>query len=282
MSDMTCGVRVAFRPGYAELPGLLDLWATIRRDAAAAVAQDRLMSRPINDMLLRHDGFAEALACRLARKLADDELDAATLAALFGEVYEDEPAIVAAAADDLRAIRDRDPACADLLTPFLYFKGFLALQAYRISHHLWQRGRLHLARHMQSRCSEVFGADIHPAARLGRGILVDHGTGLVIGETAVVDDDVSMLQEVTLGGTGKETGDRHPKIRRGVLIGAGAKILGNIEVGEGAKVGAGSVVLASVPPYTTVVGVPARAVGPRNAVLPALTMDQMMPADRQG
>ena len=282
MSDMTCAVRVAFRPGYAELPGLLDLWATICRDAAAAVAQDRLMSRPVNDMLLRHDGFAEALACRLARKLADDELDGATLAALFGETYEDDPGIVAAAADDLRAIRDRDPACADLLTPFLYFKGFLALQAYRISHYLWQRGRVHLARHMQSRISEVFGADIHPAARLGRGIMVDHGTGLVIGETTVVDDDVSMLQEVTLGGTGKEHGDRHPKIRRGVLLGAGAKVLGNIEVGEGAKVGAGSVVLASVPPYTTVVGVPARAVGPRNAGLPAFTMDQMMPADRQG
>ncbi len=282
MSDMTCAVSVEFRPDHAELPGLLDLWATIRRDAAAAVAQDRLMAHPINDMLLRHDGFAEALACRLARKLGDDELDAATLATLIGETYEDDPAIVAASAADLLAIRDRDPACADLLTPFLYFKGFLAIQAYRISHYLWQHGRQHLARHMQSRCSEVFGADIHPAARLGRGILVDHGTGLVIGETAVVDDDVSMLQEVTLGGTGKDCGDRHPKIRRGVLIGAGAKILGNIEVGEGAKVGAGSVVLSSVAPYTTVVGVPAHVVGPRNAGMPALTMDQMLPPDRQG
>jgi serine O-acetyltransferase len=279
---VTCEVSVAFQPGLAELPALVDLWATIRRDAAVAVAQDRLMSRPINEMLLNHPGFAEALACRLARKLGDDELDAATLAGLIGESYADEPAIVAAAAVDLRATCDRDPACPDLLTPFLYFKGFLALQAYRISHYLWLRGRVHLARHMQSRCSEVFGADIHPAARLGRGILVDHGTGLVIGETAVVDDDVSMLQEVTLGGTGKDHGDRHPKIRRGVLIGAGAKILGNIEVGEGAKVGAGSVVLAPVPPYTTVVGVPAHAIGPRNAAMPALTMDQMMPADRQG
>lgn len=282
MSDLICGVRTAIVFRSAELPAVLDVWATICRDAAVAVAQDRLMARPINDMLLRHDGFADALACRLARKLADDELDATTLARLIGEAYEDQPAVVAAAAVDLRAIRDRDPACPDLLTPFLYFKGFHGLQTYRVSHHLWQRGRQHLARHVQSRCSEVFGVDIHPAARLGRGILVDHGSSLVIGETAVVDDDVSMLHEVTLGGTGKEHGDRHPKVRRGVLIGAGAKILGNIEIGEGAKVGAGSIVLAPVAPYTTVVGVPARAVGPRNISLPALTMDQMLPADREG
>ena len=187
------------------------------------------------------------------------------------------PDVLDATEVDLRAICDRDPACPDVLVPFLYFKGFHALEAYRVSHALWQQGRSHLARHLQSRISECFAVDIHPAAALGRGILIDHGTGLVIGETAVVDDDVSLLQGVTLGGTGKECGDRHPKIRRGVLIGAGAKVLGNIEIGEGAKVGAGSIVLAPVPAYTTVVGNPARPVGGRHASMPALTMDQSLP-----
>jgi serine O-acetyltransferase len=163
------------------------------------------------------------------------------------------------------------------VTPFLYFKGFQALQIYRIAHHLWQDGRRHLAQHLQSRSSEMFAMDIHPAARIGRRVLIDHGTAIVIGETSVLEDDVSMLHGVTLGGTGKNHGDRHPKIRRGVLIGAGATVIGNIEVGEGAKVGAGSIVLESVRPYTTVVGNPARLVGTRHSNMPALTMDQTLP-----
>ncbi len=182
-----------------------------------------------------------------------------------------------AAATDLVAVHERDPASRDLMTPFLYFKGFLSLQAYRVAHWLWKRDREHLARHLQSRMSEVFGVDIHPAARIGCGIMIDHGTGLVIGETAVVEDDVSMLHGVTLGGTGKECGDRHPKIRRGVLLGAGSKVLGNIVVGEGAKVGAGSIVLDAVEPHTTVVGVPARPVGEKLTDMPAFTMDQTLP-----
>jgi len=270
MSDMAVATRTAALDG---------LWSTIAADAVAAVAHDRFMARPVHDILLRHSGFAEALTHRLARKLADEEIDAIALAGLIADAYEDDPAITEAAATDLRAIQDRDPACPDLLTPFLYFKGYQALQAYRVSHWLWRQGRRHAAHHLQSRISEVFAADIHPAARLGSGIMVDHGTGLVIGETAVVEDDVSMLQEVTLGGTGKQHGDRHPKIRRGVLIGAGAKILGNIEVGEGAKIGAGSIVLDCVAPFTTVVGVPARPVGGCGTCHPALTMDHCLPAD---
>jgi serine O-acetyltransferase len=273
MPDLACtGRSLSIEAG-------MDLWATIHRDAERAVALDPLMSGVVHALVLRHESFADALACNLGRKLADDAIDARGLAGLIADVLEDDPEVVDAIASDLRAIRDRDPASPDLLTPFLYFKGFHALQTYRIGHWLWRQGRQHMARHMQSRASEVFAADIHPAARLGRGIMIDHGTGVVIGETAVVEDDVSMLQEVTLGGTGKETGDRHPKIRRFVLIGAGAKILGNIEVGEGAKVGAGSIVLDPVPPYTTVVGVPARPVGPRNTCMPALTMDQTLPHD---
>ncbi len=275
MSELVCGVR------NVSVPEADAVWATIQREAAAAVGNDRLMARVINVLVTPHAGLGAALACLLARKLADDGIDRLTLAGLIGDAMEDEPDIIAATAADLLAIRDRDPSTADLLTPLLYYKGFQSVQAHRISHWLWRGGRIHLARHMQSRISEVFAADFHPAARLGRGIMIDHGTSVVIGETAVVEDDVSMLQEVTLGGTGKACGDRHPKVRRGVLIGAGAKILGNIEIGEGAKVGAGSIVLDDVAPFTTVVGVPARPVG-RNAAMAALTMDQTWPHDRSG
>lgn len=275
MSELDCGVRSVF---VAEAVGV---WDTILREASTAVVRDRLMGRVVNVLVTPHGDLAGAMACMLARKLHDDGIDRMTLAGLISDAYEDEPDIVAATAADLLAIRDRDPSCEDLLTPFLYFKGFHALQAHRVSHWLWKGGRIHLARHMQSRISEVFNADFHPAARIGRGIMIDHGTGVVIGETAVIEDDVSMLHEVTLGGTGKAGGDRHPKVRRGVLIGAGAKILGNIEVGEGAKVGAGSIVLDDVAPFTTVVGIPARPVG-RLAALAALTMDQTWPHDRSG
>jgi serine O-acetyltransferase len=265
----------------AHAPSLLStldsFWSAIRQEAVGVVEHDRAMAAPISDAVLRHDCFADALGQRLASKLANAELAAPALGAVMAEVLDNSPEIVEAAVIDLTAVRDRDPACPDLLTPFLFFKGFHALQTYRISHAFYLRGRTHLARHLQSRASEVFAVDIHPAARLGHGILIDHGTALVIGETAVVENDVSILQSVTLGGTGKSCGDRHPKIRRGVLIGAGAKILGNIEVGEGAKVGAGSIVLEPVHPYTTVVGNPARTVGTRHTGLPALTMDQMLP-----
>jgi serine O-acetyltransferase len=254
-----------------------DTWIMVREDAVAAIEHDRVMGDGIRDTVLQHDNFADALAHRLARKLADYAISIETLECMLCEALSADPDIEAAALADLIAVRDRDPACPDLMTPFLFFKGYQALQAYRFANWLWKRGRRHLASHLQSRSSEVFAVDIHPAARLGQGILVDHGTALVVGETAVIDDDVSMLQGVTLGGTGKQCGDRHPKIRRGVLIGAGAKILGNITLGEGAKVGAGSIVLEDVPPYTTVVGNPARQVGARHSFMPALTMDQSFP-----
>ncbi|MBB2201419.1 serine O-acetyltransferase [Gluconacetobacter tumulisoli] len=224
-----------------------------------------------------HATFANALAALIGRKLGDRSVADDALSELVTEVFVADPEIVAAAAADLVAIRERDPATANYATPFLFFKGYHAVQSHRVAHWLWQSGRRHLALHLQSRASELFAVDIHPAARLGRRILLDHGTGIVIGETSVLEDDVSLLQGVTLGGTGKNVGDRHPKVRRGVLIGAGAKILGNIELGEGAKVGAGSIVLESVPPFTTVVGNPARPVGTRHSSLPAFTMDQMLP-----
>jgi serine O-acetyltransferase len=264
---------------YQPHPTMLDeLWATMRRDGIDAAELDSLMAQPITRAVLRYASFAEALTHRLARKLADSDVPAPALAELIGDTFALSPGTLHAAAADLSAVRDRDPACPDLITPFLYFKGFQALQAFRISHVLWQDGRQHLARHLQARISEVFALDIHPAARLGCGIMIDHGTGVVIGETAVVEDNVSILQGVTLGGTGKACGDRHPKIRRGVLLGAGASVLGNIEVAEGAKGGAGSIVLEDVAAYTTVVGVPARPIGARLIGLPALTMDHRMPA----
>ncbi len=255
-----------------------ELWSAIREAGIAAVERDRLMAEAVCDAVLSHAEFPAALARVLSRKLADHAVSAGRLATLFAETMREEPAICDAAMADLSAIRDRDPACPDLLTPFLFFKGFHALQTYRFAHYLWARGRIHLALHLQGRSSDVFAVDIHPAATLGHGILLDHGTGIVIGETAIIEDDVSILQGVTLGGTGKAVGDRHPKVRRGVLIGAGAKILGAIEIGQGAKVGAGSVVLETVHSFTTVVGNPARVVGSRHTSMPALTMDQTLPA----
>ena len=203
-------------------------------------------------------------------------LNALTLRDLITPVYWEHPEIIAAALCDLQAVIQRDPASRGYSTPLLYFKGFHSIQAYRVAHFYWTTGRNSLALFLQSRISEVFAVDIHPGARLGKGLLFDHATSVVIGETAVIEDDFSMLHEVTLGGTGKIGGDRHPKIRRGVMIGAGAKVLGNIVVGEGAKIGAGSVVLKDVPPHTTVAGVPAKPVSMPEATFPALEMDQTL------
>lgn len=228
----------------------------------------------MNLAILYHRSFGDALAHRIAQKLGNADINQEELVSIIADIFQRDCAIVSAAQVDLQAIRDRDPSNAEILTPFLYFKGFLALQGHRIGHWLWNHDKVHLARHIQSRISEVLGVDIHPAAQMGKGIMLDHGSGLVIGETAVVEDEVSILQDVTLGGTGKETGDRHPKIRRGALIGAGAKILGNIEVGVGAKVGAGSVVVSPVAAHTSVAGVPARIVGRPSSELPGVSMEQ--------
>lgn len=259
-----------------EPPQVLDLWSTLCDEAVNACSKDTALTRAMNSAVLYHGSFAQALAQRIAVKLANHDLDQEEILSVVASAFVSTPEIVSYAAADLAAITERDPSNTEVLTPFLYFKGFVALQGHRVAHWLWQHDRLHLARHIQSRLSEVFGVDIHPAARLGQRIMLDHGSGLVIGETAVVEDDVSILQNVTLGGTGKERGDRHPKIRRGALIGAGAKILGNIEVGVGAKIGAGSVVVKSVPSYTSVAGVPAKAVGVRHSNLPGVTMDQIV------
>lgn len=260
---------------YDAPPHLNSLWERMIEEAQ--VCCDPLVTGLFSTGIKNHPDFATALATLIGRKLGDHYVSQDQLTNLVRKCYADTPDIISASASDLQAIRDRDPACPDYVTPFLFFKGFHAVQCYRVAHWLWCNNRRHLALHLQSRASELFAVDIHPAASLGRRILFDHGTGIVVGETCVIDDDVSLLQGVTLGGTGKHAGDRHPKIRRGVLIGAGAKVLGAIEVGEGAKIGAGSMVLEAVPPYTTVVGNPARKVGTRLKEMPSLTMDQTLP-----
>jgi serine O-acetyltransferase len=226
--------------------------------------------------ILSAPSFEIAVARRIAARLASVEFSAHLLSDAFAEAFHSDASIVRAMRADVLAVLDRDPAATRVIEPVLYFKGFHAIQTHRLANWLWRRGRRDFALYLQSRSSEVFQTDIHPAVPFGEGIFLDHATGLVVGATAVVEDGVSILQTVTLGGTGKETGDRHPKIRRGVLIGAGAKILGNIEVGHCARVAAGSVVLQPVPPNSTVAGVPARVVGSAGCPEPARTMDQLL------
>jgi serine O-acetyltransferase len=256
--------------------GLQDrVWSRLRLEAASAAAGEPVLASHLNNAILRHDRFMDALAHRVADKIADAQLDALQLNDVAQAAFRAEPGLADQAAADMLAVDERDPACRSLLQPFLYFKGFHSLLCYRIAHWLWREERETLAFHIQSRISERFGVDINPAARLGCGIMIDHATAVTIGETAVVGDDVSILHEVTLGGTGTEEGDRHPKIGRGVLIGAGAKVLGNITVGEEARIAAGSVVLKPVPARCTVAGVPAVPVGGPCAE-PSRTMDQTL------
>lgn len=249
-------------------------WKAIQSEAKDVMSREPIL-RPMLEHCAPCDGsLALLLSRRLATRLGRADLDARQLEDLFTSTLDATPAIVDAVRADLLAVQERDPACKGWLMPLLYFKGFQSITTHRIAHALWQAGRCEIALYLQSVSSEVFATDIHPAARIGRGILLDHATGFVVGETAEIGDNVSILHAVTLGGTGKEHGDRHPKVRSGVLIGAGAKILGNIVVGEGAKIGAGSVVLDPVPPHATVAGVPARIIGKTSEAAPALTMDQ--------
>lgn len=249
------------------------IWESIRAEVAEEAKREPMLANFLYGVVLNHKSLEDALTFLLAAKLESTTITAISLRDLLDEAYTSDPAIGVAVRADIKAIVTRDPACGGHSVPLLYFKGFHALQSYRAAHYFWTHGRRSLALFLQSRISQTFAVDIHPAARIGSGILIDHATGVVIGETAVIEDDVSMLHEVTLGGTGKQHGDRHPKIRKGVLIGAGAKILGNVEVGEGAKIGAGSVVLKPVPPHTTAAGVPAEIVGGTRVDVPALEMD---------
>lgn len=256
------------------------IWAAIQEETRQQAQNEPALASFLHATILNHQTFETALSYHLANKLGSPAISALLVREIIEQAFRSNPNISCAARQDIQAVYERDSACDTYSLPFLYFKGFHALQSYRVSHWLWQQGRKALAYYFQSHISLIFGVDIHPAARLGKGLMLDHGTGIVIGETSVVEDDVSIMQAVTLGGTGKENGDRHPKVRKGVLISAGAKILGNIEIGEGAKIGAGSVVLKSVEPHTTVAGVPAVMVGKPTTTTPALDMIHEISCDQ--
>ncbi|MVX48182.1 serine O-acetyltransferase, partial [Rhodobacter sphaeroides] len=244
------------------------VWQRIVEEGHAAILAEPLLGGLVHSSLLHHPSMERALAYRFSLKLASGEMSEQILREIADEAYASDPELGQMARADMVAVYERDPACHRFLQPILFFKGYQAVQAYRVGHWLWTNGRQDLAYFVQMRVSEAFGVDVHPAARIGRGIMIDHAHSIVIGETAVVGDNVSMLHSVTLGGTGKEDGDRHPKIGNGVLIGAGAKVLGNIHVGHCSRIAAGSVVLQDVPPCTTVAGVPARVVGEAGCAQP--------------
>jgi serine O-acetyltransferase len=256
--------------------GVDPLWTYIRKEAEETLAREPALSTLLVTSILNRASFEDAVAHRLAARLGNNVLPSELIVDAFAQSIRSEPDIGAAYRADIAAIVERDPACNRLIEPLLFFKGFHAIGTYRLAHWLWRNGQTDFALYLQSRSSQIFQTDIHPAARIGRGVFLDHATGLVVGETAVIEDDVSILQNVTLGGTGKECGDRHPKIRSGVMIGAGAKILGNIEIGACARVASGSVVLQSVPRNSIVAGVPAKVIGTQTCVEPARDMDQIL------
>ena len=252
------------------------VWDQIRAEAEDVTHREPELTAFIFSNILNHAKLKHSICHRLAQRLGHDDVDAALIRQTFLSVLESHPEFATIFRMDLAAVYDRDPACNRLIDPLLYFKGFHALQTQRFSHVLWQEGRKDFALYLQSQSSRVFSIDIHPGARIGRGIMFDHGNGIVIGETAEIGDNSSLLHNVTLGGSGKETGDRHPKVGRGVMIGAGAKVLGNIHIGDCVRIAAGSVVLKDVPPRTTVAGVPARVVGEAGCSQPSRVMDQLL------
>jgi len=263
----------------AALDKIDPVWARIRSEAEEAARHEPALATFLYSTILQQETLEAAVVHRLAQRLDRPDISGDLIRQAYMDALQHAPSIGLDFRADIIAIIDRDPATDRYLEPLLYFKGFHAIQTHRLAHWLWGQGRRDFALYLQSRSSAAFQTDIHPAAKIGRGIFLDHATGLVVGETAVIEDDVSMLQDVTLGGTGKEDGDRHPKIRRGVLIGAGAKILGNIEVGHCARIAAGSVVLKPIPHNTTVAGVPAKVVGEAGCPEPSRAMDQMLHDD---
>ncbi len=271
---MVQNVVTATQGSPAKLEAVDPVWYRIRQEAQDVIRSDPSLGGLIFSSILNHDRLECALSHRLAQRLGNADIGAELIVQAFDNAIEANPEIGEAIRADVLAVFDRDPACDRYIDPFLYFKGFQAVQTYRLAHQLYNMGRHDFAYYLQSRSSMVFGVDIHPAARIGQGIMIDHAHSIVIGETAVVGDNVSMLHAVTLGGTGKEHGDRHPKIGSGVLLGAGAKVLGNIRIGECSRVASGSVVLHDVPPNRTVAGVPAKVVGYAGCAEPATSMDQ--------
>jgi serine O-acetyltransferase len=271
-------IASARSPEHAPHPSTLNdpLWRKLRQEAEDSYAHEPELELLLRSAVLDRASLEDAIIHRVASRLGNELITAKHLIAAFARALAVAPEISDSFRADIVAVIDRDPACDRFIEPFLYFKGYHAIQTHRLAHWLWNQGQTDFALYLQSRSSDVFQTDIHPAARIGKGVFLDHATGFVVGATATIDDDVSILQNVTLGGTGKESGDRHPKVRRGVMIGAGAKILGNIEVGEFSRVAAGSVVLHPVPAHTTVAGVPAKIVNVDQKGEPYRDMDQIL------
>jgi len=276
----TCNKVIDFTHTDAEARDELDLiWSGVRKASQSMVDSESHLRHLLEDVVLSRKSLACSLSARLSRRLSREDMPRDQLEPLLNDIMTQNERLVQSAAWDLQAIYERDPACGSVLEPLLFYKGFLAITSYRVSHQLWKDGRKSLALYFQSIGSEIFSVDIHPAAQIGCGILLDHATSVVVGETAIIKDNVSILHEVTLGGTGKESGNRHPIVCSGVLIGAGSKILGRVTIGEGAKIGAGSVVLEDVPAHKTVAGVPAIIVGESSEEMPAIDMNQRLKDD---
>jgi serine O-acetyltransferase len=266
-------------PAASELGALCvgdAMWTHMRKEAEEALSRDPSLTQLFLGSVLNRGSFEESVVHRVSERLGGSAVEADIIADAFMQATLQDPTIGEAFRADIAAFVERDPACRRLIEPLLYFKGFHAIEAYRLAHFLWREGKRDFALYVQSRASDTLSADIHPAARFGKGVFLDHATGFVVGETAVVEDDVSILHSVTLGGTGKEAGERHPKVRRGVMIGAGAKILGNIEIGSCSRIAAGSVVLQAIAPNSIVAGVPARVIGTEKCAEPARDMDQIL------
>jgi serine O-acetyltransferase len=274
--------RTSHRAQRSNVAAVDPIWADVRREAEEVVRSEPALGGFVYATILSKDRLEDAVCHRLAQRLNHSDVDAGMISETFDQVLTEHPELGRAFRADLAAVYDRDPACKRYIEPLLYFKGFHALVTHRFAHELLKQGRRDFALYLQSQSSRIFAVDINPAARIGIGIMLDHGTGIVIGETAAIGDNCSILQNVTLGGTGKETGDRHPKIGANVLLSVGAKVLGNIKVGDCSRVGAGSVVLKDVPPRTTVAGVPAKEIGPAGCPEPARTMDQRLAPDDCG
>jgi serine O-acetyltransferase len=273
-------MQKAFRAAEPQIKTYDPIWTQLRREAEDMSAREPVLASLVYATILSEPSFEDAVCHRLAQRL-EHSVDAGLLHKTFHQVLDADPSLGDTFRADLVAVAKRDPACRRLIEPLLYFKGYHALETHRFAHALWEAGRKDFALYLQSLSSRVLQVDIHPAARLGKGVMLDHATGIVIGETAVVGDNCSMLHGVTLGGTGNEKGDRHPKIGCGVMMGSGAKILGNIKIGDCVRIAAGSVVLNDVPPRRTVAGVPARDIGPAGCEEPALAMDQLVQGAEQ-
>jgi serine O-acetyltransferase len=274
--------RTSHTTSRANVATVDPIWQEVRREAEEATHNEPALGGFVYATILSQRRLEDAVCHRLAQRLNHSDVDAGLIGQTFAQVLQDRPELGRAFRADLAAVYDRDPACSRYIEPLLYFKGFHALVTHRFAHELLKQGRRDYALYLQSQSSRIFGVDINPAARIGIGIMLDHGTGIVIGETATIGDNCSLLQGVTLGGTGKETGDRHPKIGANVMIGAGAKVLGNIKIGDCSRIASGSVVLNDVPRETTVAGVPAKVVGPAGCPEPSRSMDQRLAPDDCG